>query len=183
MTLIKFNERFYEYAKIINLKQNMINEIDWDVIAKFVNLQIINLKDQDSNLCFLKPEFNTTKTLILNDCDMDNITGEAVSTTQTILKTEPGILKRVSNLIHKIANLGVTSTTPNPVTTTRSNFVMKTDKRIPSTIKIGYTTKPDVGRLTKTVLQQTKTFLKTTENRFEINNNHNKAYNYVFVFY
>ena len=95
MTLIKFIERLYENAKIINLKQNMINEIERDVIVKFVNLQIINLKDKDSNLCFLKPEFNISKTLILNDCGMDNITGDAVTTTQTILETEPGILKQI----------------------------------------------------------------------------------------
>lgn len=101
MSMIKFNERYYESVKILNLQKNQINSIDWDMLNRFKTLELVNLKNQDDELCFSMVEYNLTNAEVLNDCvkdieiDINNVTPETETKTATINPIYKTILYKI----------------------------------------------------------------------------------------
>lgn len=139
MSLMHFNERHFESVRIMNLQKNQMDSIDWDLLNKFKILELVNLKDQENDLCFESIEYNHTDTMILNDCENDktnengneNVVDDTVVTKlvtiNPIYKTINPIYKTI---LYKIIGFTTTIKTPKgyfnaPLTVTKPKVINK----------------------------------------------------------
>ena len=157
MSMIKFNERYYESVKILNLQKKQINTIDWEMLNRFKTLELVNLKNQDDELCFSMLEYNLTNAEVLNDCvkdaeiDINVVTSETETKTVTINPIYKTILYKIIGALSNYTSKPTTLFADKQGYVTKS-FVVKKTKII--TDPIHSTTTPE------TVISKTTTGFK-----------------------